>query len=162
MKSGLFPLLFFWATIAAFAQQPSHYTIGERELEGENIYDIHQAASGDYWIATNSGLIRFDGYTFERQKCEGILTSSLFDLTEDAHGNIYCFNLAGQVFKAQDGLCKPFYQLPDSLLSAQIDIEIDNLNQLVIMSAKVVIVDSNRVATPLPLIGALSSSYLGV
>ncbi|MGB1317193.1 MAG: hypothetical protein ACPG5W_03240, partial [Flavobacteriales bacterium] len=55
--------------LGVFAQQPSYYSIGERELEGEHIYDIHQTANGDYWIATNSGLIKFDGYTFERQNC---------------------------------------------------------------------------------------------
>ena len=147
--------------LGAFAQQPSYYTIGERELEGQHIYDIYQAKSGDYWIATNSGLFKFDGYTFEQQKCAEILTSSLFDLTEDANGNIYCLNLAGQIFKVSNGLCKPFFTLPDSLLSSQIDIEIGNQNQLVIMSSEVLVVDSAGVAILLPEAGIPGSSYLG-
>lgn len=146
---------------SAVAQQPSHYTIGERELEGEHIYDIHQSRTGDYWIATNSGLFKYDGYTFERQNCKDILTPSLFDLTEDEAGNIFCFNLAGQIFKVSEGLCQPYFTLSDTLLSSLIDIEIDDQGQLVIMSARAVIIDKERNATILPLTGNPGSTYLG-
>lgn len=154
-------LIYLLVSGSSLAQQPSHYTIGERELEGEHIYDIHQSSAGDYWIATNSGLFKFDGYTFERQDCPDILTPSLFDLTEDSRGNIFCFNLAGQIFKISDGICQPYFTLTDSLLSSQIDIEIDNQDQLMVMSASTLVIDSNRNATVLPLTGMPGSTYLG-
>ena len=143
------------------AQQPSYYIIGEDELEGEHIYDIHQSSSGDYWITTNSGLIRFNGYTFERQSCIDILTPSLFDLTEDLEENLYCFNLAGQIFKVSQKGCEPFYTLPDSLLAAELDIEVDDQGNLVVMSAGVVVVDQNGEEKHLPSVGVPGSSYLG-
>lgn len=156
---------FFWFIflfpLSVLAQQPSHYTIGERELEGEHIYDILQASNGEYWITSNNGLIKFDGYTFERQSCVGILTPSLFNLIEDSKGNIYCFNLAGQIFRVQDGLCEPYFTLPDSLVAANMDMEVDNLNQLLIMASRVVVIDSNQTSRVLPFIGTPGSSYLG-
>ena len=51
--------LAFFTTIKA--QTPSFYKLGEEELSGYDIYSIIQDADKNYWLATDNGLIKYDG-----------------------------------------------------------------------------------------------------
>ena len=130
----LFPL---WL----FAQEPSHYVLGATELEGIDIYDLHHASDGSYLLATSNGLIEFDGYRFQKMDCRDMLMSSVFNLVEDSAENVFCNNLSGQIFKFNEGELKLFLNLPDSLVSADITLEIDDHNRLVISCAGLLMVD---------------------
>lgn len=39
--------------------------LGESELDGLHIYGIHQDESLNYWIGTDNGLFKYDGYEFK-------------------------------------------------------------------------------------------------
>ncbi|PWH86203.1 hypothetical protein DIT68_06510 [Brumimicrobium oceani] len=121
-------------TLSIHAQEPSHFTIGQEKLIGLDIYDLHQDRQLNYWITTNNGLFKFDGYKITQLPCVGMLGNSLFNLTEDQHGNIYCSNLNGQLFKINDAGCNLYYTIPDSLVARNISFNFDDQNRLIVFS----------------------------
>lgn len=127
------------------AQQPSHFVIGERELDGVDIYDILQTQSGEYLVSTNNGIYQFNGYEFQQIKCDSLLGSSLFNLVEDWEGNVYTSNLNGQIVRVKKGKCRIFCQLPDSLYYRDIHLAFDNGNRLVVNTNYNLVIDSNAV-----------------
>ncbi len=129
----LFPL-------CIMAQQPSHYVLGEGALDGMDIYGILHASNGNYLIATNNGLVEFDGYRFQRINCTDMLMQSVFNLVEDRAGNIFYNNLSGQVFKLREGSCELFVNLPDSLVAADISLAVDDHDRLVISCMRLLMV----------------------
>jgi len=143
VKSVIIPLLLLCSL--AFGQQPSHYLLGQTELEGIDIYDLHHASNGSYLLATSSGLIRFDGYRFQKMACSNMLMSSVFNLVEDNNGNVFCNNLSGQIFKLNEGACELFVNLADSLVSADITLAIDDRNRLIISCKRLLMADEHGV-----------------
>ncbi|MDO9000436.1 histidine kinase [Sediminibacterium sp.] len=136
--------VFVFAFFISKSQQPSFFTLGGDELEGTKIYCFHQSKDKILYIASDQGLIVYNGYTFESVKLENALSNGIFDLTEDYSGNIFFFNLSGQIFKYKDGACNLYYTIPDSLMQSDFDIEIDNLNRLIISSKKIIVVELNK------------------
>ena len=126
-----------------YSQQPSHYKLGEEELEGVDIYGIHHASTKNYYLATSSGVIVYDGYTFKAVDCAETLMGSVFNLVEDYSGNIYCNNLSGQVFKVVDERCELFFTVPDSAASADIGLEVDNQNRILVRASKLLFLNQN-------------------
>ena len=142
-------LLLFLLPLSIFAQQPSHYVLGARELQGVDIYDMLHASNGDHLLATTNGVIRFDGYRFRQVGCQDMIMSSVFNLVEDANGNIYCNNLSGQVFRIDGNGCQPLLLLPDSLLSPDYDLAVDDQNRLIISGDKLLALEPNGQLTVL-------------
>lgn len=134
-------LLFVLLPISLSAQQPSHYFLGEEELEGIDIYSIHHATNGNYFLGTSSGLMIYNGYDFYSGQCPEALMTSVFNLIEDYQGNIYCSNLGGQIFKFGNSGCELFFTVPDRLASADVGIEIDNLNRLMVRAGNLLFLD---------------------
>lgn len=134
-------LPFFLFPLILFGQQPSHYVLGETELDGIDIYDLLHARNGTYLIATNDGLIEFDGYRFKKIDCPDMLMSSVFNLVEDTLGNVFFHNLSGQIFKYSAESCKLLFTLADTLLSADMNLGIDDLNRLIITSNRIMVAD---------------------
>lgn len=124
--------------LLAVGQCPAHFFLGEEELSGVDIYDIHQDSNLDYWIASNEGIYKYDGYDFLRMECDEMLSPSLFNIGSDNNNNIYCHNLSGQIFKITNDTCKLFYQVPDSLMSADIELIVDRKNQIFIATQCVI------------------------
>lgn len=63
-------------------------------LSANKILDIYQDSYGFIWIATNDGLNRFDGYSFEIFKYNSKDSTSISDnhitaITEDTYGNFW-------------------------------------------------------------------------
>lgn len=117
-----------WAT----AQQPAHTVLGEAELSNINIYDLTQDEQRNYWLATDHGIIKYDGYRFHFIESSSMMGTSVFALTFDAHNDLYCNNLSGQIFKIKDNKCTVHFQIPDSLMSNEIYFQFDEENNLVI------------------------------
>lgn len=149
MRPSFLAILLALAFMAQ-SQQPSYYSIGADVLEGTEIYDIHQASDGIYWIATNKGVIRYDGYAFITHSCADALSPSMFGLKEDYEGRLYFHNLSGQVFCIEKEQCRLFCTIPDSLLVPDIGLEVDDLNRLVITAKNVIIVDDRGNKVDLP------------
>lgn len=134
LKLRFLLILLTFSSVFTYGQNPSYFKIGEDELSGIDIYDILQDKNQVYWLATNQGIIKFDGYHFEFIQCSEMLNNSVFSLKTDTSGAIFCNNLSGQIFKIQNNHCKVFFQLPDSLMSSYLYYEFDEYNNLVIGS----------------------------
>ncbi len=64
-------------------------------LPSSEAYDLYQdKKTGILWIATDRGLVRFDGYKFDTYSMEDGLTDNvILKLTPDFNGNIWCHTL---------------------------------------------------------------------
>lgn len=129
------------------AQQPSHFILGEDELSGINIYDLHQDYYGDYWIATNNGIYKYDSYSIQRIECSNMTSSSVFNIIEDYNHNVYCHNLSGQIFKIHNDSGYVYFNIPDSLMSHEMSYQFDNNNQLTISTTKLFQVSERKKIT---------------
>jgi len=70
-----------------------HYGVEEGVSQSE-IKSIFQDSEGYLWFATQNGLNKFDGYSFETffydpTDSTSISNNWIFDITEDAQGNIW-------------------------------------------------------------------------
>lgn len=92
----LFSALLLLFTNKAIAQQSIHFTIGEEELAGAEIYDIIQDDEANYWIASDNGLIKYDGYKYKNIPTKGLLGNSVFEFNKQGKKR-YCKNLSGQI-----------------------------------------------------------------
>ncbi len=139
-------LLFFALHISLLssAQTPAHFILGEDELSGVHIYDLHQDGSLNYWVATNNGIYKYDGYSFERIECEDMLSPSVFNISSDSSNTVYCNNLSGQIFQIKDDSCSVYYQMPDSLMYPQIYTSINSKNRLTIITNKIIQLNSDK------------------
>jgi len=136
MKQGLF-ILFILLGLILKAQEPSHFILGEEELAGLSIYDLYQDHSQNYWIATNNGIYKYNGYSIKKIHCKEMTSSSVFSIKEDYNNAIYCNNLSGQIFQIKEDSCTVFYTIPDHLMSSNISFEFDNQNTLTISSTEI-------------------------
>lgn len=124
--------LFLLITLSCFAQQPSHYIVGEEDLAGTNIYSVLQAKDNRVWFSTNNGLYSYDGALFSSISAKGIKDLSLFGLTLDKEGRIYCHNLSGQVLMVENNALKVYCQIPSNYIASSFFIEFDDENKLVV------------------------------
>ncbi len=59
-------------------------------LAGNVVYDIHRAADGSLWFATDLGVSRFDGSEFRSYTtADGLAADRTFKIAEDANGNLW-------------------------------------------------------------------------
>ena len=68
-------------------------------LISQSIYDIYQDSQGLIWLATDQGLLRFDGRSFQKFPAHEKFRKGITNILEDEDANIYCQNFAGQIFK---------------------------------------------------------------
>lgn len=94
MKNGLFRY-FLAAFLLALASQASGQTPVLKhfsQIEGlpsNTVYEVAQSRSGFLWLATENGLCRYDGHTFERFQFEGIKDDIIIRVK--AHGDTIGF-----------------------------------------------------------------------
>ncbi len=114
------------------AQEPSYSIIGENELAGLDIYTLAQDKNNYIWIGTENGIYRYDGYVFKKYNNDNLKAKSVFGFMHDNFGDLYCFNLSGQILNVKGDSIKIIYQIPDSLMSSFYEIGFDNENNLVV------------------------------
>ncbi len=136
MKNILFIILVVFLT-NVFAQSPAHFKVGESELAGIHIYDIFQDQELNYWIASDNGLYKFDGYEFVQIECPGMLSPSLFNIVSDQKSSLYCHNLSGQIFRVKNDTCTLFYEIPDSLMNSTIDMKISDKGRFFVVTYRI-------------------------
>lgn len=138
----LLPYLFLVFSVQA--QEPSYSIIGENELAGLDIYTMEQDNSNYIWLGTENGVYKYDGYHFTKFFNTKLKSKSVFGLVKDNNGELYGFNLSGQVLKIKNDSIQLFYQLPDSLLSSFYELDFDYKNNLIIASSNPFWVDENK------------------
>lgn len=88
---------FFYAVLAA--QSPA--CIRYNEVTGFNsseVYDLLQDRNGFIWTATDRGVFRFDGYTFEPfTTAQGLTDNTVFCIQEDYLGRIWVMPFNGRL-----------------------------------------------------------------
>ncbi|NNE71680.1 MAG: hypothetical protein HKN29_15150, partial [Rhodothermales bacterium] len=64
-----------------------------------------QTRDGYIWLATQEGLVRFDGYGFEtfRKSADGLRSNNIYSMYEDARGTLWIGTRAGGLARFQEG-----------------------------------------------------------
>lgn len=133
MKKYILILLFYGIVFTSVAQEPSYKIIGQEELAGLDIYSILQDKKGCIWLATNRGLVKYDGYDFNFISTGITGNRSLFGLTESPNGEIYCFTLGGEIYSVNDNKPALYFKIPDSLLNKEQTMHVDENGELIIV-----------------------------
>ncbi len=127
-----------------YAQQPSHLVIGEDELAGINIYSSIQDIDNSIILATNNGLFRYDTLNFSPINSDLIGDQSLFGLTKNSKGIIYCYNLSGQIFYIKNNKLQLFITVPKDYLSSVIQLCFDKQDNLFVSCKKLLKVTTKK------------------
>jgi ligand-binding sensor domain-containing protein len=107
-----------------------HYTI-EDGLPSTEVHDVHQSADGYIWMATDHGLVRFDGRQFEVfTTADGLTDNTVFDIIEERSGRIWLTTYSGGLSFFENGKVQAFKE--NERLKEQLDREY--IDQLVIDS----------------------------
>lgn len=91
--------LFTGLSFSGFAQSTylPHYTT-KNGLPSNNCYYTLQDKKGYIWVATDAGVSRFDGSTFENFSVDdGLPDNQVLQLREDSKGRIWFLSLNGQL-----------------------------------------------------------------
>lgn len=97
--------LFFLFGFTLWGQESIHKTYTTSDgLISNTVYDIRQDKNGYVWIATDLGLVRFDGNKFREYQIKGNKSSSVSNILL-VNGSTWVQNFNGQYFKTEkDGL----------------------------------------------------------
>lgn len=128
----------FSLPVIVFSQEPAHFNVGAEALADVDIYDIIQDKDHNYWLATDNGIIQYDGYRFKTIVLKSMVDKSVFGWKADKNKNLYCYNLSGQIFSVINGVCSEFIKIPDSLVSNEMSFEF-NMHGQMIIAAKVLL-----------------------
>ena len=107
---------FFLATFLMFAQQPVSVHLTEKDgLPDNEFYNVLEDSKGYIWLASNSGLYRYDGKTYTQYTNPEKRGLSVFELFEDNQGRIWCTNVSGQFFYIENNKLITFIDLKAQL-----------------------------------------------
>ncbi|WP_394746906.1 sensor histidine kinase [Spongiimicrobium salis] len=118
-----------------FSQDPSYFIIGEEALKNAEIYSVLQTRDLRLYIATNEGL-----YEYKHGAMNPILSSrqqngiALFNLRENSKGEVFCYNLTGQIFIINKNRLELFNSIPDTMLAPHMSMEFDAQDNLLFKS----------------------------
>jgi ligand-binding sensor domain-containing protein len=113
---GVLVILLFSFTPIALAQYQFDSWTTENGLPQNSINDILQTRDGYLWLATNDGLVRFDGARFVvfDRSTEGIRTQRVRSLLEDSKGSLWVGTDDGMLIQYRDGKFRT-YTVEDGL-----------------------------------------------
>lgn len=126
----------------SFAQQPSYFVLGENELANVDVYSLLYTKDALLYAGTDRGLYVYKHGRFRQVPApEGTEGSSLFHLIADSDGNVYCGNLAGQIFRVENGKLRLFHEVNPKHVGPYFAIQVDDQNRLVYSSNAVVMLE---------------------
>ncbi|MEM9022681.1 MAG: two-component regulator propeller domain-containing protein, partial [Bacteroidota bacterium] len=95
----------------------THYTV-EDGLPSSEVYQALQASDGHLWFATDHGVSRYDGYSFQTYTTDnGLCDQVVFCMHEDARQRLWFATYSGCMFYYENGQFTPF-QWNDALQAA--------------------------------------------
>lgn len=118
VKCSLLVLFFFVYTCSGQSLVVS--SLGKKELGQHDIYGIIQDLDNVLYIATDKGIIRYDGYEFTLLFQDAkIRSTSILSPKRNLKGEIFCSNLYGQIMKVVgDSLILYFEEnIPENVLN---------------------------------------------
>jgi ligand-binding sensor domain-containing protein len=115
----IFVLLLGFCLQYVFGQKPhmKNYTV-EHGLASSTVYGVYQDKEGYIWFATESGVNRFDGNTFETFTTEdGLPSNTAFSFAEDNRGRLWvsCNNSKPAYFDGKSWISEQTFINPNSV-----------------------------------------------
>ncbi len=96
-------VIFLGLAFGALSQKPYTIRIDSNDgLTSDVVYDILEDSRGFIWLATGSGLVRFDGQTYKTIEAVGELSRIGSHLSEDRFGRIWMESFDGSLFYTQN------------------------------------------------------------
>ncbi|RMB58596.1 hypothetical protein EAX61_09875 [Dokdonia sinensis] len=98
------------------AQEPAIFHLDDKDgLPDVEFYDILEDDKGFIWLAADKGLYRYDGQEFKQFTSPEQRGRSVFYLTLDPSGDLWCTNLAGQFLYVDGDRLQVFADLRSQL-----------------------------------------------
>lgn len=108
MKSLPFIWLFL-ITLNCWALDPYIISLNKvKDLPSNSVYDIFQDKKGFIWIASNDGLMRYDGFEVKTYKNNQQTSFSGSKISEDYLGRIWYENFDGNLYFVENDTLKTF------------------------------------------------------
>ncbi|MEP5935755.1 MAG: two-component regulator propeller domain-containing protein, partial [Winogradskyella arenosi] len=116
LKKILFFIIVIFGLCFIQAQEPISIHITEKDgLPDIEFYSILEDSKGFIWLASESGLYRYDGKSYIQYSNDEKRGLSVFDLSEDEQGRVWCTNISGQFFYIENNKLITFIDLKDEL-----------------------------------------------
>lgn len=93
---------YFFLSLAFFSRAQQPYGLLLNNVPAENIYGMHSDAKGYIWLASDIGLLKYDGFTFTSFKSSIQTSLSGSDIKEDKYSRIWYQNFDGYIYYIQD------------------------------------------------------------
>jgi len=77
-------------------------------LPSDYCYNAVQDNEGLLWIATEAGLVTFDGQRFQKNPFSELSTKEIIEVFKDKKGRIWLVDLSGELFYIENGLLSNF------------------------------------------------------
>ncbi len=99
----LLAVFLFFIQNQANAQDPNYITIDKSKgLPSNNVYNLIQDSKGFIWVATETGLSRYDGYQFKTYSNPTQTSKSGSEIHEDVYGRIWYENFDGYLYYVEN------------------------------------------------------------
>ncbi|MEL6562644.1 MAG: histidine kinase, partial [Bacteroidota bacterium] len=72
------------------------------------VYDLYRDRAGYMWVAGDLGLFKYDGKQFREYTSPVKRGLSVFQISEDEEGRIWCYNITGQILYVENDSLKVF------------------------------------------------------
>ncbi|MEY1639544.1 ligand-binding sensor domain-containing protein [Tenuifilum osseticum] len=98
------------ATIAIGQYDPVYrnFTVNDG-LAGNEVFHVIQDSKGYIWMATSTGVSRFDGYSFKNFDVQsGLVDNIVFEIYEDYKGRIWFIPYSGALCYYENGKIIPY------------------------------------------------------
>ncbi|RZL38878.1 MAG: adenylyl-sulfate kinase, partial [Pedobacter sp.] len=94
--------------LQANAQQPFSFPLPNQLTDV--VYNIHQDSKGFVWLATNKGLMRYDGYEYQLYRSDKQTSVAGSNIQEDKYGRIWYQNFDGFLYYVKSNSLETFQQ----------------------------------------------------
>lgn len=138
-----FPLYLLY-TCCLVAQDPSYRVLGEAFFEDKDIYSILEDRDQNIWVGTDAGLVCYNGNDFKLLSSDGLTSQAVFHLLMDNNGQIYYYNLNGQIVEVVGDSLALFFQVPEAFVSGGYSFHFDDNNDLIVYAKALLKVNADK------------------
>jgi hypothetical protein len=111
IKKPLFLFILLFAGVV-FGQHPIYTQFSEKDdLPDIEFYNMTEDSKGFIWLAADKGFYRYDGNKFKTYTNKEKRGLSVFEPKEDFKGRVWCCNITGQFFYAENDKLITFIDL---------------------------------------------------